>query len=54
MVQWRSTSHPRANWKPSGSNWSLGQATGHCAGMGTDVEAHRLWFGREWRGTGNR
>ena len=42
MVQWRSTSHPRANWKPSGWNWSLGRATGPCAGMGTDVEAqHR-------------
>ena len=42
MVQWRSTSHPRANWKPNGWNWSLGRATDPCAGMGTDVEAqHR-------------
>ena len=42
MVQWHTTSHPRAIWKPSGSNWSLGRATGPCAGKGTEVEAqHR-------------
>ena len=42
MVQWHSTSHPRANWKPSGSSWSLGRATDPYAGMGTDGEAqHR-------------
>ena len=42
MVQWHTTSHPRANWKPSGANWSLGRATDRCAGMDTDVEAqHR-------------
>ena len=42
MVPWHTTSHPRANWKPTGSNWLLERATGHCAGMGTDVEAqHR-------------
>ena len=42
MVQWHSTFHPRANWKPSGSSWSLGRAIDPCAGMGTDGEAqHR-------------
>ena len=41
-VQWHTTSHPRTNWKPSGSNWSLEQATGLVCGMGTDVGAqHR-------------
>ena len=42
MVQWHSTSHPRPNWKPSGSNWSLGRATGPCAGMGTNVQAQHM------------
>ena len=42
MVKWHTTSHPRANWKPSGSSWSLGRAIGPCAGMGTNFEAqHR-------------
>ena len=41
-MQWHTTSHPRPNWKPCGSNWSLGRGTGRCVGMCTDMEAqHR-------------
>ena len=38
MLQWHTTSPPRAHWKPSGSNLSLGRATGRYVGMVTDVE----------------
>ena len=60
MVQWHAISYPRAHWKPSGSSWSLGQATCRCAGMATDVEAqhrhrqpgrgvHHQWLSRMQR-----